>query len=51
MAYLSKILVVDDSELNRLMLCDILEDKYELLEARNGARRSRWWTSTRTIWR
>lgn len=36
MAYLSKILVVDDSELNRLMLCDILEDKYELLEARNG---------------
>lgn len=32
-----KILVVEDNELNREMLCAILEDEYELLQAENGA--------------
>lgn len=32
----SLILIVDDSELNRSMLADILCDEYEILEARNG---------------
>lgn len=31
-----KILIVDDSEMNRLLLSDILEDQYEILEAENG---------------
>lgn len=31
-----KILIVDDSEMNRLLLHDILGDKYELTEATNG---------------
>ena len=31
-----KILVVDDSELNRALLCDMLSDDYEILEAKNG---------------
>lgn len=29
-----KILIVDDSEMNRGILADILEDKYEILEGR-----------------
>lgn len=32
----SKILIVDDSELNRSMLADMLRDEYEVLEAGNG---------------
>ena len=31
-----KILVVDDSELNRSILTDMLKDDYEILEARDG---------------
>ena len=31
-----KILIVDDSELNRAMLEDMLSDEYEILEAENG---------------
>ena len=30
------ILVVDDSLFNRQMLCDILKEKYELIEASDG---------------
>lgn len=32
-----KILIVDDSEINRILLRDILEDQYEITEAENGA--------------
>lgn len=32
-----KILIVDDSEMNRLLLQDILGDEYELAEVKNGA--------------
>lgn len=31
-----KILIVDDSEMNRALLVDILEDQYEVVEADNG---------------
>lgn len=31
-----KILIVDDSNINRLLLSDILSDQYEILEAENG---------------
>ena len=31
-----KILIVDDSEMNRSILADILGDEYEILEAQNG---------------
>lgn len=31
-----KILVVDDSEMNRSLLCDMLSGKYEILEAEDG---------------
>ena len=31
-----KVLIVDDSELNREFLSDILEEEYELLFAENG---------------
>ena len=31
-----KILIVDDSEMNRTLLADILEDQYEITEAENG---------------
>ena len=31
-----KILIVDDSEMNRALLVDILEDKYDVVEASNG---------------
>ena len=31
-----KILVVDDSEMNRSILADMLGDDYEILEATNG---------------
>jgi len=31
-----KILIVDDSEMNRSILADILGDKYEIIEAENG---------------
>lgn len=33
-----RILIVDDSEMNRAILTDILGDSYEILEAENGAR-------------
>lgn len=32
----NKILIVDDSELNRSLLADMLRDEYEILEAENG---------------
>ncbi len=32
-----KILIVDDSEMNRSILADMLEDEYEILEAEDGA--------------
>ena len=32
----SQILIVDDSELNRSMLADILYKEYDVLEAENG---------------
>ena len=32
----AKILIVDDSEMNRAILADMLEDDYEILEAENG---------------
>ena len=31
-----RILVVEDNEINRSILCAILEDTYEVLEAENG---------------
>ena len=31
-----KILIADDSEMNRSILQDMLEDEYEILEAENG---------------
>ena len=34
----STILIVDDSELNRMILADILGDEYNFIEAENGAR-------------
>lgn len=32
-----KILIADDSEMNRSILADMLEDEYEIIEAENGA--------------
>lgn len=32
-----KILIVDDSQMNRYLLMDILEDQYDIVEAENGA--------------
>ena len=31
-----KILIVDDSEMNRSILADILEDKYDIIETEDG---------------
>ena len=31
-----KILIVDDSELNRALLADMLSDRFDILEAENG---------------
>ena len=31
-----KVLIVDDSEMNRCMLADILEDDYDIIQAKNG---------------
>ena len=31
-----KILIVDDSEMNRAILTDMLESEYEIIEAENG---------------
>ena len=36
MKFQNKILIVDDSELNRSLLADMLCDEYEILEAENG---------------
>lgn len=36
MAEEQKILIVDDSEMNRALLLDILEEQYEVVEAENG---------------
>ena len=33
-----RILIVDDSEMNRALLEDMLSDEYEILEAENGMR-------------
>lgn len=35
---MQKILVVDDSEMNRSILADMLEDEYEIIEARTESR-------------
>ena len=32
----SRILIVDDSGMNRMMLSELLEDRYDILEASNG---------------
>ena len=32
----SRILIVDDSDMNRMMLSELLEDRYDILEASNG---------------
>ena len=32
----NKVLIVDDSEINRSLLADILSEQYEILEAENG---------------
>ena len=31
-----KILIADDSEMNRSILADMLEDEYEIMEVENG---------------
>ena len=31
-----KILIVDDSEMNRAILCEMLKDDFEIIEATNG---------------
>ena len=31
-----RILIVDDSEMNRMILADMLEDEYEIMEVENG---------------
>ena len=31
-----KILIVDDAEMNREILSEMLKDEYEIMEARNG---------------
>lgn len=36
MKFQNKVLIVDDSELNRSLLADMLRDEYEVLEAENG---------------
>lgn len=33
---INKILIVDDSEMNRAILADMLGEQYEILEAENG---------------
>jgi CheY-like chemotaxis protein len=33
---INKILIVDDSEMNRAILADMLREKYEILEAEDG---------------
>ena len=33
---INKILIVDDSEMNRAILADMLSEQYEILEADNG---------------
>ena len=33
---ITKILIVDDSDMNRAILADMLNDQYEILEAENG---------------
>ncbi len=32
----TKILIADDSEMNRAILTDMLDDSYEIIEAENG---------------
>ena len=36
MARKRKILIVEDQEINRIILCNILEQDYDLLQAVNG---------------
>ena len=43
-----KILIADDSEINRALLMEILGDGYEYLEAENGVRAWSFCASTRT---
>ena len=33
---ITKILIVDDSDMNRAILADMLNDQYEILEAKSG---------------
>ena len=35
-----KILIADDSEMNRALLIDILEEQYDVAEAENGVARN-----------
>ena len=42
-----KLLIVDDSELNRDILKEILGSSYDYLEAENGTQASRFWKCIR----
>ena len=42
-------LIVDDSELNRSMLADILSDEYDIIEAENGLEAISQFESTSSI--
>lgn len=32
----AKILIVDDAQINRIILCELLRDQYQILEAEDG---------------
>ena len=32
----AKILIVDDAQINRIILCELLRDQYQILEAKDG---------------
>ena len=32
----AKILIVDDAVINRMILCDLLNDQYQIIEAEDG---------------
>ena len=47
---MKKILIVDDSEINRSLLSDMLSDEYEILEAENGMEASAMTGNRRLLW-